>query len=168
MKTFLYGLVVIAFLVAVGFAFKYSSDPRAGQMEIENPAVAARQLCYEWNSETGGDRMLLSMDLRGEDVIGEFYWLPKDKDSKTGIFKGKATPLNTETMVRTINAIWEAKAEGATVKEELKIIFGDGSANVAWGEMVDRGDGVYAYADPEHLSYQPQLWQTDCGDDAMD
>ena len=69
---------------------------------------------------------------------------------------------------RRINAIWETKAEGMTVNEELKIIFGEGTANIGFGEMKDRGDGVYVYANPDKLSYEPNLSDTDCGDEAMD
>ena len=134
---------------------------------LEDTNIEARQLCYVWNTESG-DSAKLSMDIRGENVIGEFYWLPKDKDSKVGVFKGKAGPVDPYKMARTFEGFWEAKAEGVTVTEELQIVFGEGIANVLFGEMVDRGDGVYVYKDKTKLSYEPNLQQTDCGDSAMD
>ncbi len=132
-----------------------------------SPEVNAKQLCYQWNTPAG-DKALLSMDIRGENVIGEFNWLPAEKDKKTGIFTGTVTPLDQKTMSRTANVFWDTNGEGMKVTEELKIIFGEGMANVGFGEMKDRGDGVYVYANPDKLSYEPSLSQTDCGDNAMD
>lgn len=131
------------------------------------PEVSARQLCYIWNTEAG-DSAKLSMDLRADKVIGEFYWLPFAKDKKTGVFKGSVTPMDPMTSSRTVSAIWEVSAEGMINKEEIKIIFGEGTANVGFGKMKDRGDGVFIYANPDKLYFGPNLQQTDCGDEAMD
>ncbi|MCE9549156.1 hypothetical protein K8Q98_02035, partial [Candidatus Nomurabacteria bacterium] len=133
-----------------------------------SPDVVAKQLCYIWNTEAG-DKAMLSMDIRGDNVIGEFYFLPFEKDSKVGIFKGVVSPLDENTNKKTVYSIWETKAEGATVKEEFYIIYEEGGvASPGFGEMQDRGDGVYLYADPEKVSYPINLQQTDCGDEAMD
>jgi len=137
-----------------------------GEIDL-SPEIKATQLCYIWNTEAG-DSAKLSMDIRADKVIGEFYWLPSEKDSKTGIFKGTVTPVDPSSMSRTVSGIWKTSAEGMTADEEIKIIFGEGIANVGFGEMKDRGDGVYVYANPNDLSYEPNLQQTDCGDEAMD
>lgn len=140
---------------------------QTGQASSTDPNVNARQLCYIWNTEAG-DKAQLSMDIRGTDVIGELNWLPAEKDKKTGIFKGTATAVDPYSMSRTFNGFWDTSAEGMNTKEELIIKFGEGTANVGFGEMKDRGDGVYVYAHPDKLSYEPNLSQTDCGDNAMD
>lgn len=132
-----------------------------------SPEVNAIQLCFEWKNE-GGDRALLSMDLRNENVIGELYWLPLEKDYKTGIFKGTVSDVDKMMMARTVNAFWETRGEGMEVKEELKIIFGEGNASIGFGEMKDRGDGVYVYANPDEINYSLNLTDVACGDDAMD
>lgn len=134
---------------------------------IEDPSVNATQLCYIWNTEAG-DSAKLSMDIRADKVIGEFYWLPAEKDSKTGIFEGTVTPVDKMTMSRTVNALWKSSGEGMTNTEELIIKFGEGTANVGFGEMVLGSDGIWRYADPENLSFVPNLSDTDCGDEAMD
>lgn len=167
----LLGLIVLA--LAIFYFIKTSnqekniSDNTETENIFENPNTNAVQLCYIWNTENG-DSAKLSMDIRGEDVIGEFYWLPKDKDSKIGVFRGKAGPVDPYKMARTFEGFWEAKAEGSVVTEEINIVFGEGVANVLFGEMIDRGDGVYVYKDKTKLSYEPNLQQTDCGDSAMD
>lgn len=143
------------------------TDNEVGENVWEDPNVTATQLCFIWNTEAG-DKAQISMDIRGNQVIGEFNWVPAEKDSKTGIFEGTISDVDPKMMARTVHALWEASAEGATVMEELKIIVGEGTASPGFGEMRDRGDGVYVYADPDNLSYAPNLSDTDCGDEAMD
>jgi hypothetical protein len=48
------------------------------------------------------------------------------------------------------------------VTEQLKIEFGEGSAVALFGEMVDKGDGVYIYKDNTKLTSGFQMSQTDC------
>ena len=42
-------------------------------------------------------------------------------------------------------------------KEELKIIIDETIASPGFGEMKDRGDGVYMYANPENINYDLNL-----------
>lgn len=178
MKTFK-AILIIILVLAITTAIQRGIEKRNERMgdpsnnpisseDIDlSPEVNARQLCYIWNTEAG-DKAMLSMDIRGDKVIGEFNWLPSQKDKKTGIFKGTVSPLDQKMMARTANVFWDTKAEGMTATEELKIIFGEGTASPGFGEMRDRGDGVYVYANPESLDYSLNLSQTDCGDEAMD
>lgn len=137
--------VVFIFVVLVIAGVILDRMERKPDYEIDlSPDVPSIQMCYKWQSEGGMDKSMLSLDLRGGKVIGEFYWLPFEKDSKTGIFKGTVSPLIPEIMGRRIEAVWAAKAEGAEFNEDIKIEFGDGSAVV---------EGY------------PQMWQTDCGND---
>lgn len=129
------------------------------------PTASAEQTCYIWNTEAG-DKALLSMDVRGSSVIGEFHWLPAEKDKKEGIFKGSIA-ADPSTGERLVTALWDAHAEGTVATEELRIKIDGAVAAAGFGEMKDRGDGVYAYADPAAISYAPNLQQTDCGDSAM-
>ncbi len=134
---------------------------------VEDPNVNAIQLCFIWNTEAG-DKAQLSMDLRGPNVIGEFNWLPAEKDKKTGIFKGTVSAVDPYAMGRTINAWWETSGEGMTNTEQLIIKFGEGNAAVGFGEMKEDAEGRWVYADPTKLSFAPNLTDTDCGDEAMD
>lgn len=131
---------------------------------FEDPNINSEQLCYIWNTEAG-DKAQLSMDIRGSDVIGEFNWLPAEKDKKTGIFIGGVTGTGAD---RTINAWWQTSGEGMTNQEQIIIKFGTDIATVGFGEMKELEDGRWAYADPTNLSFAPNLSETDCGDSAMD
>lgn len=171
MKTFksvLILIVVLSLSVAVLGATKTKKDADFLSKDLEidlSPEIKSEQLCYIWNTEAG-DKAMLSVDIRDDKAIGEFYWLPFEKDSKTGIFKGNLS--QSGEVSRVINGIWETKAEGMTANEEIKIILEENIAKVGFGEMKDRGDGVYVYANTDDLSYEPNLQRTDCGDEAMD
>ncbi len=165
------GLIIVA---VIAYLLVKAPDPVAQQPNSEEPVVEtdpfddpnvkAEQLCYIWNTEAG-DRAQLSMDIRGGEVIGEFNWLPAEKDKKTGVFVGNVTGSAGERMV---NAWWEASGEGMTNQEQIIIKFGNGIAAVGFGEMKQLADGRWAYADQNNLSFAPNLSETDCGDSAMD
>lgn len=172
--------VILGILILVGAGILIATTPKPqpqtppvdsnsdddGDDVTQNPNVNATQMCYIWNTEAG-DKAQLSMDIRGEDVTGEFNWLPAEKDKKTGIFKGKISAVDPKTMARTITASWNVSAEGMTATEELRIIMGEGTANPGFGEMKEVGNGVFVYADPTKIDYSLNLSQTDCGDSAM-
>lgn len=122
-------------------------------------------MCYYRSESTSSgflDRSWLKLKISGENVTGEFQNLPAEKDSKVGKFEGTVGPVNQRTMSRTANVWWNSFAEGMNAKEEFIINFGDGSASVGFGEMIDRGDGVYVYKDKNNLYYQPSMSQIDC------
>ena len=73
-----------------------------------------------------------------------------------------AGPLLPEIKGRRATVWWDSFAEGMNVKEELAIQFGDKSATVGFGEMIDRGDGVYVYKDKKELYYVKSIDQIDC------
>ncbi len=160
-------MIIAVFLIAQNKKSEQPTHVSVDDSVFQDPNINATQLCYIWNTEAG-DQAQLSMDIRANQVIGEFNWRPAEKDSKTGIFRGTVSGGDTTTLKRTVNALWDASAEGVTNKEELIITFGEGIANVGFGEMKDRGDGVYVYVDKDHVNYESNLSQTDCGDEAMD
>lgn len=136
-------------------------------INVEDPNINATQLCFIWNTEAG-DKAQLSMDIRGSNVIGEFNWLPAEKDKKTGIFKGTVSAVDPYEMGRTVNGWWETSAEGMTNTEQIIIKFGEGNAAVGFGEMKEDAQGRWVYADTTKLSFVPNMTDTDCGDEAMD
>jgi len=124
-------------------------------------------MCYYRTdkTETGlYDKSWIRIDIDGDKVKGEFQNLPAEKDSKVGKFDGTVGPVVKEKMARVANVVWDSFAEGMNNKEELIFEFGDGSATVAFGEMVNRGDGVYVYKDKANLFYQETMSQIDCED----
>lgn len=127
-----------------------------------------RELCFAKFStpdKNGNyDKYTLRLILDGEKATGELNFLPAEKDSKTGEIQGTVSAVDKTMMARTASLWWYTFAEGMSAKEELKIIFGEGTASVGLGEMKDRGDGVYVYKDPKNISYKLELKDVACGD----
>ncbi len=141
-----------------------SQAPQADQTTDE---AKTYNLCYYRSDKTDidlYDKAWLKLSLTGSKVTGEFQDLPSEKDSKVGTFEGEAFPLDQSTMSRSADVWWDSRAEGMEVKEELKMKWGDQSATVGYGEMVDRGDGTYVYKDKENLYWIKQMNQIDCDD----
>ncbi len=116
-------------------------------------------------NETGFyDRYTLRMLLDGEKVTGELNFLPAEKDSKVGEIKGTVGAVDKMMMARTANLWWYSQGEGMSVQEELKIIFGEGTASIGFAEMVDRGDGVYVYKKGAKINYTLDLTDVACSD----
>jgi hypothetical protein len=95
-------------------------------------------------------------------VTGEYKNLPAEKDSKVGTFAGTVGPMDPKISARTADVWWNSMAEGMTVTEQLKIVFGEGNAAAQFGEMVDRGGGVYVYKNTKQLNSGFQMSQVDC------
>jgi len=122
-------------------------------------------LCYYDSNKTNNDMYDISwlkLNIIGDKITGEFSNLPAEKDSKVGKFEGTVGPLVQEIMGRKATVWWDSFAEGMNVKEELAIVFGDGSATVGFGEMINRGDGVYVYKNKDNLTYLKSMSQIDC------
>ncbi len=126
------------------------------------------ELCFakfgQPNTNGYYDKYTLRLMLDGDKATGELNLLPAEKDRKTGDFKGTVGPVNGEMMARTANLWWYTVAEGMNTEEELKIIFGEGTASLGFGEMMDRGDGVYVYKDPKKVSFNLFLTDVACTD----
>lgn len=167
MKKFWFVLLIIILVALLAYMGWQSRSWESPNQTPDSASEANEgQLCYIWNTEAG-DRATISVDIVADSATGEFHFLPFEKDSKTGIFRGVISPRDPTTLARTIDAIWEARAEGTKVKEELRIILYGGAASPGFGEMILRKDGVYAYRDKNNLSYPINLQQADCGDSAM-
>jgi hypothetical protein len=122
-------------------------------------------MCYYRGEKTDRgfyDVSWIHIDINGDKVKGEFQNIPAEKDSKVGKFEGIVGPVIKEKMAREADVIWDSWGEGMNNKEELRFEFGDGSAVVDFGEMKDRGDGVYVYKDKSLHNYQTQINQIDC------
>lgn len=170
-------IIIIVLIVVILGAIAFSFYPKKDSVILpinniaEEPAIVINEepqiykLCYS-KSDLGNsgfyDKAWLKLNIQGDKISGEFHNLPAESDSKIGSFEGTVGPLIQEIMGRKALVWWNSFAEGMSVKEELAIEFGDGSATVGFGEMVDRGDGVYVYKDKENLNYIKSMSQTDC------
>ncbi len=154
--------IIIVLIVLIGgyLIVKNSKNP----VEPVSDATGTQFCFYRKTPASGGlsDVAWLTMHIKDSDVTGEFHNIPAEKDKKTGPFAGTVGPVDKFAMARTASVWWEASAEGVTNKEELSIMFGEGTANIGFGEMVDRGDGLYVYKDPTNLNYSLDLSDITC------
>ena len=163
-------ILILAIIASVGWSIysdtknkKAKDNQQTDELITESPKPI--DMCFYRSDKTSRDFYDISwlkLKLNGENVTGEFQNLPAETDSKVGKFEGTVGPLNQSTMSRRANVWWDSLAEGMNVKEELIIDFGDGSATVGFGEMINRGDGVYVYKDKNNLYYQKSISQIDC------
>lgn len=164
-------LLIILIIIVVGVVI-LSIKPKETIAPIEKiddttvvEPLKTFNLCYYRSTKNDNDFYdiaWLKLNIQGEKINGEFHNVPAEKDSKIGSFEGTVGPVDQKSMARTANVWWNSKAEGIEVKEELEIKFGEGSATAGFGEMIDRGDGVYAYKDKSKLYYIEQMNQYDC------
>lgn len=165
-------VIIVLIIVVIGIVVVNIRNYKDNALNIvinepaqEENGTEIFNLCYSRFNKTGSglvDGAWLKLKIQGEKISGEFHNLPAEKDSKVGLFEGTVGPLDQKIMARRANVWWNSQAEGMEVKEELAIEFGDGSATVGFGEMVDRGDGVYVYKDKNNLYYIDQMNQVDC------
>lgn len=167
MKKLLYSLVFIL-IVILAILFIYNKI----QVAKNTPAIDTQktiQLCFYKEGENKTpqgyyDITWLKMNLTGDNVTGEFRNYPAEKDSKIGTFEGTVSKVDPYMMGRTADVMWNSLAEGMQVKEQLKIVFGKGNAQAGYGEMMDRGDGVYVYKDVSKLTYGMSMNDVACSE----
>ena len=142
------GFIVLAFL---GFTYKNSLE----KILVNKPI----DLCFSkkiLNTNTKvSDEYNLKMHIDENAVTGQLDFLPSEKDKKTGAFSGTTT-------AGMIDAWWNTSAEGMNTKEELSIAYNEDTAKIGFGEMKDRGDGIYVYADKSKIAYTLELKSVDC------
>jgi hypothetical protein len=178
-KQFILITLILVIMGSVGwsvFVKKETSIPVAIIPEEKNNVIDIPKpeeqkpisLCYYRSKKTTSgfyDVAWLKINTMGsvnDKVTGEFQNLPAEKDSKVGKFEGTVGPLDQKIMARNASVWWDSMVEGMEVKEELAIQFGDGSATAGFGEMINRGDGVYIYKDKTNLTYIKSMNQIDC------
>lgn len=167
-------IIIILIIIIIG-AIYLSIKSKETIVPVDNTIVNTEpeeiksiSLCYYRGDKTTSryyDVAWLKINTMGsvnDKVIGEFQNLPAEKDSKIGTFEGTVGPVNQKNMARSANVWWNSFAEGMNNKEELIIEFGDGSASAGFGEMIDKGDGVYVYEDKTNLTYGSSMGQIDC------
>jgi hypothetical protein len=153
---------VVAILVVTILVLIFTENKKSG-VDIKLPE--AINMCYQYSKNTPSgfaDRAWLKMSILGDKVNGEYQNLPAEKDSKVGKFNGTVGKMDPKIGGRIADVFWDSLAEGMNVTEQLKIEFGEGSAVALFGEMIDKGDGVYVYKDATKLTPGFQMSQTSC------
>lgn len=174
MKNNIYFWIGIVFILGVLVAsFFINSDYKVA--EITDDGVVntddGRQpieLCFvkfgEKQASGFYDKFTLRMSLDGDKVSGYLKILPAEKDSSFGSYEGTVSAVDPYAMARTIDAVWTREGEGMISKEQLRIIFGEGTANIGFGAMKENPDGSYSYEDLEKVDYSLALTDYSCAD----
>jgi len=163
MKKILTYTAISIVIIVVIFVFLFKN--KKTEVIKNPPAGEAIAMCYQYSKDTSSgfaDRAWLKMSILGDKVTGEYQNLPAEKDSKVGKFNGIVGKMDPKISGRIADVWWDSLAEGMNVTEQLKIEFGEGGAVALFGEMIDRGDGVYVYKDATKLTSVFQMSQTDC------
>lgn len=159
-------IYIAIFIVVLIIIFALLPKNKASDIIIQNPpSDKAINMCYQYSKETSrgfADRAWLKMSITGDKVTGEYQNLPAEKDSKVGKFAGTVGPMDPKISGRIADVWWDSLAEGMNAREQLNIEFGEGSAVALFGEMIDKGDGVYVYKDTTKLTSGFQMSQIDC------
>jgi hypothetical protein len=172
MKILKYILIVLIFCTVLFLFFRYEKGKIAEAPVANDPVVDNTgkkvELCFAQFSKPNEnglyDKYTLRLILDGEKAIGELNFVPGEKDSKTGEIQGTVAPVDKKTMTRIADLWWYTYGEGINAKEQIKIIFGEGVASIGAGELIDRGDGVYIYQDPNNLHWDLQFNDISCLD----
>lgn len=156
---------IVIFIVIIVVIFVLFSKNKKSDIVQNLPVPKAIDMCYQYYKDTSSgfaDRAWLKISILGDKVTGEYQNLPAEKDIKVGIFNGTVGKMDPKISGRIADVWWDSLGEGMNIKEQLNIEFGEGSAVALFGEMIDRGDGVYMYKDATKLTPGFQMSQTDC------
>lgn len=155
------GAIIVVIIVVILVIISVRKSPSTTQVAD----TGVKNLCfYSENRVNAGyaDIAWLRVMIDGEKVSGELRNLPAEKDSKVGLFDG--TLSSNADGTQKIDAIWQTRAEGMETPEQLFVKLSADKAEVAYGEMVDRGDGTYIYKTPDAIGYWQSIPAVDCSD----
>lgn len=161
-KILTYVAILVVFIVVIS-VFLFKNKKLDIVKNLPTPEVI--NMCYQYSQNTSSgfvDRAWLKMSILGDKVTGEYQNLPAEKDKKVGKFSGTVGKMDPKISGRIADVWWDSSAEGMNVKEQLNIEFGEGGAVALFGEMVDKGNGVYVYKDVTKLTGGFQMSQIDC------
>ncbi len=147
-KTLTYALILLIIIAVIFTVLSNSKKPATVQNNPYDTKPESIDICYQYSKNTTGgfaDRawLKIKISILDDKVTGEYQNLPAEKDSKVGKFSGTVGKMDPKISGRIADVWWDSLAEGMRVTEQLKIEFGEGSAVALFGEMTDRGDGIY-------------------------
>jgi hypothetical protein len=163
MKNFLFILLV---LIILGLGVLWWKDN--SRLPVASEPETKAELCFAKYEDSADsefeDAYTLRINIDGEKATGALRLLPAEKDALVGTFEGTVSPADQASQSRSAHLWWNTEGEGMTAKQELAIMIKEGMANVGFGEMMDRGDGVYVYKDPAKVDYSFALPSISCED----
>ena len=164
-KIYIYIAIFIIALIAIAGFFVVLENKKATIIKEVPKSEETITKCYLYSKENQNgftDKAWLKINTLNEKVTGEYQNLPAESDSKVGKFSGNIEEKDLNKNTQIINVWWNSLAEGMNVTEELRVSFKEDKAMALFGEMVDRGDGVYLYKNKERLSPSFEMSEVDC------
>jgi len=166
MKKIIISLIVIVALVIFFVVSKNTKDNQAQNTDAQQ----FTSFCYyqETALENGlKDKAWLRLENSFQEtgintLRGEYQNLPAEKDKKIGNFAGEYILDETDPTFLKAMMLWQSQAEGMSVLEELAIVFNPEEVKIGFGEMKDRGDGIYIYGDKNAITYPQTLPAISC------
>lgn len=162
--------LILVFIVIVMVQSKKSKNiviPEPVDEVVVSQPISLCFVKFSEKQESGFyDKFTLRMNLdnTNKTVTGYLKLLPAEKDSAIGSFEGSVSAVDPYAMARTIDAWWTREGEGRTEKSQLRIIFGEGTANIGFGAMKENPNGSYSYEDLEKVDYSMTLNDYSCID----
>lgn len=168
-KIFIIFLFILTLgLIIFSLASDYKKNKQGENARIENlNTISEEQIKYCYyrkiiNENGFSDVAWLRVEEHNMNVKGELRNLPAETDSKIGLFEGQIIEINSSNNIKKANVIWDTLAEGMQNKEELIFDYGEQYAIAYFGEVFDRGDGVYVFKDKDNLFPQNKMDKIDC------
>lgn len=152
-----WGVVIVIILLGIAVWF-------IGHRPQTAPLAQSEAACF-YSEVTGsqGLKDISYLRLSGDRgmVTGDLGTLPAEKDAMRGTLTGTITDDGAWSM---LDAAYTYQAEGMTATEERSIRFDATHAEIAYGEMIDAGDGTWVYKDPSSISYSLSIPRVACTD----
>ena len=111
------------------------------------------------------DKAWLTLNIKGQNVTGEYHNFPAEKDATEGTFTGTTTADSTmPTASQVANAWLTSNSEGMNNKSELLFVYDPTTASVGFGEMVasPADANTYLYQDETKLTYDVPIPAINC------
>ncbi len=130
----------------------------SGKLLRKNMEIISEELCFVKEQKTidgtSSDIFAAKVNREGDIVTGEIKSIPSFKDSKVGPLEATIVSVDIETRENMTNGWWDTFGEGMTAREQLWMNFDGGNLRLAFGEMKDRGDGVYVHSKNKDLYWE--------------
>jgi len=161
-------LVLLFTIVIILIIFSVIDRNQSKKVVIPIPPITqSSEYCYYRGIDTVSgfkDVAWIKIKENNNEISGELRNLPAETDSKVGLFSGMIIESDTPHGFKKANVIWDTFAEGMNTKEELIFDYNENYAIVYFGELNDRGDGVYVFKDKNNLYPQEKMTPINCQD----
>lgn len=165
-------LIVVLFLVGAGVFAIYSKKVQAPvEINVSDTTVVVdnqamnKEICFlqETKGELGSDFQFISVNYdKDNKVYGVMNWMPYEKDSLVGNYKGTVEVSNDTLYPKRLNIIYSGEGEGILSLQQEILLLGSNDVVQMSGEKYADKDGVYKYKDITKLEKSYSIPMVDC------